>query len=304
MKKADFTATVIDNVRVTDRFYRLYLLLDAVGSEVFSDCVPGQFAEFKVSDLAMPPVENIDENMRDDASDSIILRRPFSFSDIRKTDAGVEMDVLYGVVGAGTIRMTTMKKGDKIGVIGPLGNGFKIPADKTTALLIGGGTGTPPIQHLSKYLKRKYPQIKTTVFVGARSKNDLPVILAENNEGQDSISEFAEFSVEHYIASDDGSIGFKGVVTEAVEEYIRKNKPDADETIIFACGPAPMLKAAAKLAGQYDIDSQLSTERMMACGIGLCQSCAVETKSNTNDDTEYKLCCKDGPVFNGKKLKF
>ena len=304
MKKADFTATVISNRPVTERFYKLSVRLDEVGSEMFARCVPGQFAEFRVGGLGLPSAERIDDRLSDSAGRNIILRRPFSFSEVRIGGNAVEIDVLYGVVGGGTLRMTTLAEGDKIDVIGPLGNGFTIHKSTKTALLIGGGTGTPPVQHLSKYLKENRPGIDTTVFVGARSKGDLPLDIQTEDDGEDVIAEFAKLSINYIIATDDGSSGFKGVVTEAVKTFIERKGLDAQDTVIYACGPEPMLKAAVKLAVEYGMECQVSMERMMACGIGLCQSCAIEVKKDGGAETEYKLCCKDGPVFLGNKLQF
>lgn len=304
MKKADFTAKVITNRLISSNFYRLTVITDIRGTEVFADCVPGKFLELDVSNLAVPAEDNIDKSLIEGSEKQILLRRPFSFSDIRKTNAGVEIEILYGVVGPGTLRMTTLKEGDTVGIIGPLGNGFTIPENVQTALLIGGGTGTPPMQHLAKYLKRNYSQIHTTVFIGARSIDDIPTIVGENANKEYFMTDFADMEIDSVIATDDGSAGFDGLVTEAVRKYIEENKPAAESTVIYACGPEPMLKAAAKLAQECSLESQLSTDRIMACGFGLCQSCAVEVKSDNPEGFEYKLCCKDGPVFDGKKLVF
>ena len=285
-------------------FYRLVMLADSKGSEAFADCVPGRFLELDISNLASPPESQIDEKLIDGSQKQVILRRPFSFSDIRSAQAGIEIDILYGVVGPGTLRMTTLKEGDEVGIIGPLGNGFSIPENTKTALLIGGGTGTPPMQHLAKYLKDNYPHVKTTVFIGARDIESLPVVHGKDPEDNVVMSEFVDYGIDSVIATDDGSANFKGVVTDAVKKYIEENKPESGSTVIYACGPKPMLAAAAELADEFDFESQLSTERVMACGFGLCQSCAIEVKSDNEDGFEYKLCCKDGPVFSGKELVF
>jgi dihydroorotate dehydrogenase electron transfer subunit len=302
--KVQFLADVKSNIAIGPAFYRATLSLDAVGIVAFKDSMPGQFAEFKVSDIALPPADSIPEELADKSQRQIILRRPFSFADIRKTESSTEIDVLYCVLGPGTLRMTTLTGGDKIGVIGPLGNGFTVPKTKTTALLIAGGMGAPPLQHLAIYLKKNHPEIKTIAFAGAQTTNDLPFVLEQDKNNTTQLSEFSKCDVPSYIATDDGSAGYKGFVTDAADKYIDENGLDPNSTIIYTCGPEPMLAACAKLAKKYGIDCQVSTERMMACGIGLCQSCAVETKEAGASETEYKLCCKDGPIFDSRELVF
>ena len=302
--KVQFFADVKSNIAIGPAFYRLTLSLDTAGIAAFKDSMPGQFAEFKVADIALPPSDRIPEELADKSQRQIILRRPFSFADIRKTESSTEIDVLYCVLGPGTLRMTTLTSGDKIGVIGPLGNGFTVPKTKTTALLIAGGMGAPPLQHLAIYLKEKHAEIETIAFAGAQTTKDLPFVLEQDKHETAQLSEFSKCDVPSYIATDDGSAGYKGFVTDAAAKYIDENKLDADSTIIYTCGPEPMLAACARLAGKYGIDCQVSTERMMACGIGLCQSCAVETKDDSDGESVYKLCCKNGPIFDSKELVF
>ena len=303
-KKAQFLADVKNNIAIGPAFYRVTLSLNPVGIAAFEDLMPGQFAEFKVADIALPAADSISEELADKAQRQIILSRPFSFADIRKTDSSTEIDVLYCVLGPGTLRMTTLASGDKIGLIGPLGNGFTVPNGKSTALLIAGGMGAPPLQHLAIYLKENYPEIETIAFAGSQTANDLPFVLERDKQNKTQLSEFSKCDVSSYIATDDGSAGLKGFVTDVAGKYIDENGLDPASTIIYTCGPEPMLAACAKLAEKYGIDCQVSTERMMACGIGLCQSCAVETKQEGNAETEYKLCCKNGPIFDSRELVF
>lgn len=303
-KKAQFYADVVSNIAIGPTFYRLTLSLDKIGVSAFRDSMPGQFAEFKVADLGLPPSDTIAPEIADKSQRQIILSRPFSFADIRKSDSSTEIDVLYCVLGPGTVRMTTLTVGDRIGMIGPLGNGFTIPSGKATALLIAGGMGAPPLQHLAIYLKQNNPSINTIAFAGAQSTADLPFILEMDKHKKTHLSEFSKCDVPSYIATDDGSTGYKGFVTEAVRKYIDENNPDPVSTIIYTCGPEAMLASVAKLADEYAIDCQVSTERMMACGIGLCQSCAVEIHPPGESETQYKLCCKNGPIFDSRELVF
>ena len=117
------------------------------------------------------------------------------------------------------------------------------------------------------------------------------------------LEEFELIQVPSRVATDDGSAGYHGFVTDDARHWIEKNDIAPDTTVIYACGPEPMLSSTALLAENYNLRCQVSMERMMACGIGLCQSCAVESKTETSE-TKYRLCCKDGPVFDAKDIIF
>ncbi|MGD2095531.1 MAG: hypothetical protein PVH77_11040, partial [Phycisphaerales bacterium] len=99
-----------------------------------------------------------------------------------------------------------------------------------------------------------------------------------------------------------GSAGYKGFVTDCLTEWIERNHKANNDMIIYGCGPEPMLARLAEIAEDKKIDCQISMERRMACGIGLCQGCAVECKVEGSNETLYKMCCEDGPVFNSKNI--
>jgi dihydroorotate dehydrogenase electron transfer subunit len=200
--------------------------------------------------------------------------------------------------------MTTLKPGDQLDIIGPLGNGFSVPADKSSAILIAGGMGSPPLQHLAEYLRGHHPDISVVVFAGARSLDDFPFTVQASDDGTAVPVEFARLGDRACVATDDGSAGFHGLVTELAAQWLDENVLDPNETIIYGCGPEVMLAAVAGLAAEHGIDCQVSMERMMGCGIGLCQSCAVLTAPDAAGETMYKLCCKDGPVFDSKDVSF
>ena len=163
--------------------------------------------------------------------------------------------------------------------------------------------GSPPILHLAGYLKRYHPDINTICFVGAKSCADLPLTVKIGNFKGLILEEFELAGVPSHIATDDGSAGFDGYVTDCLRHWLEKNTVDSEKTSVFACGPEIMLASTAKLAHDFSFACQVSMERMMACGIGLCQSCAVETKTDKNQ-TQYQLCCKNGPVFDAEKVVF
>jgi len=306
-KKGVFQAEVLSNQQIRHCYYRLNLQFDACGSRLFKDVIPGQFLQLDLSCVSLPEQKQIPEHLKDVAVKHVMLRRPFSFSDVIVTPSAegpsVKVEILYCVLGPATIRMMSLKKGDNVSVLGPLGNGFSVPENLTNALLIAGGMGSPPILHLAGYLKRHHPGMNIVTFVGARNCEDLPFTVKIGNFKGLVLEEFELIRVPSHIATDDGSAGFDGYVTDCMRHWLEKNSVESSKSMVFACGPEPMLASTARLAKDFSLPCQVSMERMMACGIGLCQSCAVETKTSENR-TKYQLCCKDGPVFNAENIVF
>jgi len=303
--KGVFAATVTSNRQIGRRFYRLGLDLKGSAAEVFAGYKAGQFVQIDLSGTALPPQEAIAEELRDTSSRNIILRRPFSFADFTVKVGRISAEILYGVVGPSTVRMTTLRSGDTVSVIGPLGNGFWVPEGKKLAMLISGGIGTGPLLYLAKSLTNNYAGIEPIAFAGAKTKEDLPFEGKLDRIAQDlgfSVGEYARYGIRSQVATDDGSVGFAGLVTDCMAEWIRQNNPNPREMIIYSCGPLAMLERIAKVTTERNIDCQLSMEEMMACGIGVCQCCAVACKGANPNETIYKLCCKDGPVFDAKDL--
>jgi len=260
-----------------------------------------------LSGTALPAAEAVPEEFRDAVSKKIILRRPFSFADFAVKVGRISGEILYCVVGASTVRMTTLRGGDTVSIVGPLGNGYWVPEGKKLAIFVSGGIGTGPLLHLAKALTNEHANIEAIAFAGAKAKKDLPFEGKLDRIAQDlgfSLGEYARYGIRSQVATDDGSVGFAGLVTDCMSEWIKQNNPNPRETIIYSCGPTAMLQRIAKSAAERNIDCQLSMEEMMACGIGVCQCCAVECKSANSNETIYKLCCKDGPVFEGKDLVF
>lgn len=305
--KGVFAATVTSNRQIGQRFYRLGLDLKGSAADVFANYKAGQFVQIDLSATALPAAEAIAEEFRDAASKKIILRRPFSFADFSFKPGKASGEILYCVVGPSTVRMTTLRGGDTVSIVGPLGNGFTMPAGKKLAILVSGGIGTGPLLHLAKSLTNNHANVEAIAFAGAKSKEDLPFEGKLDRIAQDlgfSLGEYARYGIRSQVATNDGSVGFAGLVTDCMTEWIKQNNPNPKETIIYSCGPTPMLEKIAKVAAERNIDCQLSMEEMMACGIGVCQCCAVGCKGANLNETIYKLCCKDGPVFEGKDLVF
>ncbi len=305
--KGVFEAFVSSNRQIGKRFYRLRLEFSANEARAFADFQPGQFAELDLSRTALPSVENIPEHLLDAAGRKILLRRPFSFTDVIAEKDRTFADLLYCVLGPATLRMTTLSAGNSISVIGPLGNGFSVPDGKKTALLVVGGMGVPPLLHLAKVLTADFAKIEVIAFAGAKTATELPFEGRLDEISQQlgfSIPEFARYGIESFVATDDGSAGYHGFVTDCLTEWLSRSRLDSNSTIIYCCGPEPMLARVSEIAKDKNIDCQFSLERRMACGIGLCQSCAVECKVSSSNETIYKMCCKDGPVFDSREVLF
>lgn len=268
---------------------------------------PGQFAQLDLSGTALPPAEAIPEDLLDAAQREILLRRPFSFTNVTIEGDKTVAELLFCVVGPATLRMTTLSAGDSISVVGPLGNGFSVPDGKKKVLLVAGGMGTPPLQHLAKALMDRNEPIEVIVFAGAKTADELPFESRMDEISQQLgfvLREFARYGIESRVATDDGSLGYHGLVTDCLLQWFDEQPLRAGEVMICACGPEAMLAAVTRIAAEKNIDCQLSMERRMACGIGLCQSCAVECRLEGSNETIYKLCCEDGPVFDAKEVVF
>ena len=185
--------------------------------------------------------------------------------------------VVYRVTGehTGTEEFSRMKAGDTLPVIGPLGNGFPLEAAKgKKAFLMGGGIGVPPILELSRQL-----DCEKQIIMGYR---DSQTFLKEEFEENGTV----------YISTEDGSVGTKGNVMDAIREH----QLNAD--IIYACGPTPMLRAIKAYAEEKGIPCYLSLEERMACGIGACLACVCKSKEiDHHSHVHNKRICKDGPVF-------
>ena len=179
--------------------------------------------------------------------------------------------------GTGTEEFSRLKAGDTIRVLGPLGNGFTVEPGKK-AFLIGGGIGIPPMLELAKTIKAA----GTCEFVSVMGYRDAQTFL---------LDEFKEQG-DCYVATEDGSVGAKGNVLDAIKEY----KLNAD--VIYACGPTPMLRALKAYAAEQGMTCYISMEERMACGIGACLACVCDSKEkDAHSNVKNKRICKEGPVF-------
>lgn len=204
-----------------------------------------------------------------------MLPRPISICEINKESGSLRL--VYRVAGKGTEEFSSLKAGDSIEVMGPLGNGFPLGGER--AILIGGGIGIPPMLELAKRL-----DCEKTIVLGYRDT----VFLKE---------EFLAYG-EVFVSTEDGSSGVKGNVIDA----IRSNKLQAE--VIYACGPTPMLRGVKAYGKEKNIKSFLSLEERMACGIGACLACVCKTKEKDHHtNVNNTRICKEGPVFAGDMIE-
>jgi len=256
-------AKVISQQELKKGCFRMKLETASIAKEA----IPGQFIHIRCGDSTDP-----------------LLRRPLSIHRIGKR--GIEL--LYSVVGKGTRILSRKKAGDTVDIIGPLGNGYKIHKDtKTLKVLVAGGMGVAPLLALAEGLAPAVKgKKKFVVILGAKTRNH---ILCEQ--------EFKNLGAEVLIATEDGSRGKKALATELVQEIIASRRK-REEICLYAAGPMAMVKALCRLSEACSLESQVSLEERMACGLGACLGCVVDTEEG------YKRVCKDGPVFNIRKVRW
>lgn len=213
---------------------------------------------------------------------SKLLPRPISLCGIDRK-AGT-LRLVYRVTGehTGTEEFSRLQAGDTMKIMGPLGNGFTVEKGRK-AFLIGGGIGVPPMLQLAKEMKD--------------SGENFQIVMGYRDAGTFLLDEFKEQG-ESFVATEDGSVGTKGNVLDA----IRENHLDAD--VIYACGPTPMLRALKAYAEEQNMTCYVSMEERMACGIGACLACVCNsTEKDAHSNVKNKRICKEGPVFNAKEVE-
>ena len=214
--------------------------------------------------------------VRVDGSPSTYLRRPISIHDVDFTQNEISLLVLR--VGEGTRKLADVAEGHLINILLPLGNGFTIPEKGENVLLVGGGIGIAPLFYFAKVLNEK--GFRPTLLLGGKTETDL-LRLADYQQLGETI-----------VTTEDGSLGEKGFVTQ----HFIWQRQSFDK--IYVCGPKRMMKAVAKLADEKGVWCEVSLENLMACGLGACLCCVEET-------VDGNVCvCKEGPVFNTRRLKW
>ena len=257
-----------ENTEISQGIFSMWL----EASEITSQSRPGQFVSMYTKDT------------------SKLLPRPISICDYNKEEGLLR--VVYRVSGEGTKQFSGYKVGETIDVLGPLGNGYDIQAlaaygkNETGCLMVvGGGIGVPPMLGLAKAYKAEYPDAKVIAVLGYRNSDTFL---------DDELKAVADV----YYASDDGSIGIKGNVIDA----IKADELKAD--VVCACGPTPMLRGLKAYCEGSDTPLYVSLEEKMACGIGACLACVCKSKEvDHHSHVHNKRICKDGPVFNADDIE-
>lgn len=247
-------------VRETVAVGKQFVLLRLTDSEPLPEMLPGQFVEVRV-----------------DNTPSVLLRRPISIHYYNKENN--ELGLLVQLIGDGTRWMATLKAGDTLNVVLPLGNGFTLlTSTDESPLLVGGGVGVAPLLYLG--MKLKEMGVTPTFLLGSRTENELM-----------QIDEFKKYGPV-YITTENGAVGEKGYVTQ--HSVLANNKFSQ----VYTCGPKPMMMAVARWAKSANVPCEVSLENKMACGVGACLCCVEDTK-------EGNVCvCKEGPVFSIDKLSW
>lgn len=197
-----------------------------------------------------------------------------------------ELHFIFKVFGRGTRMLSRLRKGDEVELLGPLGVPFKMPKKNDTCLLIGGGVGFPPLYFLARRMIENGRDPKTIeFFYGGRTAGEIV-----------ERSRLKKLGIIFRPVTDDGSFGDRGLVTEAVTNYLDSSRPRQPR--IYTCGPEPMIKAVDELARKYGIPGQVSLEAPMPCGFGVCLGCVVPLRAGGN-----ARVCTEGPVFEIGEVK-
>lgn len=260
MKKKQ-TAVVVSQREAASRIYDMWIETDLA-----EQARPGQF-------LCIYPRDK-----------STLLPRPISICEVRED--GKALRIVYRIAGQGTAEFSGYMPGDGIQILGSLGNGFPVDAARgKKVLLMGGGIGIPPLLQLAKTLRGVTDQDNIRIVVGYR---DAQTFLKEDLERYGHL----------YIATEDGSVGSKGNVMNAVEDN------GLDTELIYACGPMPMLRAIKRYSEEKGIKAYISLEEHMACGVGACLGCVVKTKKvDSHSHVHNARICTDGPVFEAEEVE-
>jgi dihydroorotate dehydrogenase electron transfer subunit len=235
--------------------------------------LPGQFAMIKPHGIYEP-----------------LLRRAMAYYRSLTSGGAPCVDFIYQILGRGTEALANLRPEDKVDFLGSLGNTYDVEAARgREALLVAGGVGSAALFMLAEELVRRDARVK--LFIGGASRGDLC-----------GLGDFIELLRKENVisATVDGSLGEASFVTAPLERHLQRES--GARTIIYACGPDPMLHRVAQIAERFGAPSQLSLEAPMGCGYGVCVGCAVPVKDGCPEGFVYKKACVDGPIFWGEEL--
>jgi dihydroorotate dehydrogenase electron transfer subunit len=230
--------------------------------DIAADARPGQFVMVRTGESMDP-----------------LLRRPFS---VHQVAEGGLIQILFKVVGKGTYAFSKLQSGYSMDMLGPLGRGFEYD-NAHQHYLVGGGIGIAPLLFLAKKLLKKNEPSTIKVFLGARTRAEIDVLT----------DDFGSMGLEVKSATEDGSLGKKGLVTDLMAPILNESPVK-----VYGCGPYPMLRAVVDLCNDRNWACQVSLETIMACGLAACLGCAILR----SDLKGYVHACKDGPVFNADEV--
>jgi dihydroorotate dehydrogenase electron transfer subunit len=255
---------ILRNTKIIDGHFLLAIKLP--GS--FQAPMPGQFVMVREKGRLDP-----------------LLGRPFSIYNFERIDTTVIIEILYKVVGKETTLLSMLKKGVLLEIYGPYGNAFSVNTNLKKVVLICGGIGMAPLTFLASHYRslKDAGNVGLICYVGAAGAAKLV-----------GVARIKELCPDVFISTDDGSMGHHGFVTDIFSRDIASY--DSQDTAIYACGPRPMMKRLSEMLALHVLPCQVSLEERMACGVGACLGCSIETRAEEGK-REYKRVCKEGPVF-------
>ena len=276
------TVEIVENVRLARETYRVRFRSPEIARRI----LPGQFLMLRLAELNDP-----------------LIGRPLAMYDV----VGECVDVVYLVKGKLTSRLHQFRPGQRLDVWGPLGNGF-LPHATDHLVMVAGGIGQTPFLALAKeYLGHQ--QFGAPPRQGRRAKRVTFCYGARTAEYLAGVEDFQRLGVELKIATDDGSRGHHGLVTDLLREVLKETLPQSRAPSpqpplrIVCCGPELMMEAVAKIAAQTNVPCEVSLETPMACGIGICFTCVAKVHT-ADGDWDYKRTCVEGPVFDATAIEW
>ena len=263
----------IGEILSNEEIQKEYFLMKVKLTSSFDEPLPCQFVMIRIAGLSDP-----------------FLSRPISIYSFSRGKNSCSIQLLYRVAGKGTQILAGLIKSSQVEIHGPLGGSFEIPKIKKRIIFIAGGIGVAPLSLLAEYLCRKVCLSKESMsfYLGAQT--------ADAIVGLDKLQKLCYHI---HVCTDDGSVGSKGLVTEAFQKDIKKYS--AADTMIYTCGPKAMVKTLSKILNGSKFHCQASLEERMACGTGACMGCAVAI-SDKQGNLAYKMVCANGPVFDIQQI--
>lgn len=269
---------IIENLKIAEDHFVMSVLL----TSTFDTALPGQFIMMRKQGVKDP-----------------LLSRPLSLYGVYQTEAGTVLEFLCRVVGKGTQALSRLTAGDTLDILGPLGRPFEVIPDRPHLILLAGGIGAAPLSYFLEYLSKGLDQDqvskedlsanrKITFYLGATTSSNLV-----------GLSKIDRFCSDVRIATDDGTSGYAGTITDLLASDL--GKMDHRDVSIYSCGPTPMIRSLSQLLQPLSIPCRVSMEERMACGIGACLGCSIKVRES---DAGWSYCqvCTDGPVFDIKDL--